>query len=106
MTSAIMVTVRPHWVSAWLLRPLGHPVVRVDGTEHAARWGRGCLVEVEPGEHVVAAGLRYRGSATLLGARDVHVRVGPDQTARLVARNGALNHQPFTLRPGPPAERR
>ncbi len=97
MPSSIVVTVRAHWFNAWFLRLLSRPVVLVDDAEHPVGWGEAKETIVAPGDHTVAAGVRYRGSGTLLGAQPVGVSVADGQSVRLVARNGLFNHQPFTL---------
>lgn len=108
MGASIVVTPRGHWVNGWFLRLLSRAVVRVDGVDHDARWGRPCRVQVAPGAHQVAVGARYRGTSSVLGVQEATIEVAEGQHAVLDARNGFVNHQPFTIAEraehrGPPA---
>lgn len=97
MSSSIVVTPRGHWFNGWFLRLMARAVVRVDGVDHDARWGRPCRIEVVAGRHRVAVGARYRGSSSVLGAEESTVEVAEGSSAVLDARNGFANHQPFTI---------
>jgi len=46
----MIVRPRTHWFNGWFLRLFARAVVRVDGVEHAARWGRQVAIEVGAGE--------------------------------------------------------
>ena len=98
MRATITVTPETHWLNGWFLRLFARPYVRVDDVEELASWGDPFRFPVAPGRHVVAVGVRYRGTKSLLGADGASVSVEPGQDLRLMARNGALNHQPFSVR--------
>lgn len=91
------MTVGAHWINSWFLRALTIPILTVDGTEHALPWRQPFRVAVEPGEHYVAVGIRYRGFAALLGQEPTTVQVAYDTTVRLTAKNGLLNSDPFRI---------
>ena len=95
MTSALELTVRAHWVNAWLLCSLSTPVVVVDGERHPVRWRQPVRVPVTAGKRSVAVGFRYRGTPWLLGARERSYVVPENGTLRLAAMNGPLNSEPF-----------
>lgn len=99
MNASIVVTPRTHWINGWFLRPFARPIVRLNGSDHEAQWGRPLHVGVTTGVHRVAVGARYRGSSTVLGLDEVEVQVLEDEQLELVAVNGALNHQPFVVSP-------
>lgn len=99
MPASLSVAVTPHWFNGWFLRLLAVPVVRVDGADQTVAWGRAATVNVVSGLHTVAAGARYRGTRSVLGLEPADVRVADGEHLRLAARNGPLNHQPFTVRP-------
>lgn len=97
MTSSITVVPRTHWVNGWFLRAFSRPIVLVNGTEHAARWGHPLEVAVSAGTHRVGVGARYRGAAGTLGVEESRIDVANGANLRAEARNGFFNHQPFTL---------
>lgn len=97
MAAQLILTVRPHPVSAWFLRPTAEPVVLVDGTEHRARWNKRHVLELAEGTYTVSAGLRYRGTKPVLGTKPLQVTLTDGRSTELVAVNGLLNHSPFTL---------
>jgi len=86
-----------HWVNGWFLRLCARAVVRIDGIEHAARWGQPVIVEVSVGDHCVAVGARYRGTRTVLGAVETQVAANSADQIFVSARNGFFNHQPFEV---------
>jgi hypothetical protein len=97
MAATLVVTADTHWFNGWFLRLFARTVVRVDGVEHPARWGRPVTIEVPAGEHRVAVGARYRGTAPLLGAVETPVAAKPGEQVLVHARNGFFNHQPFEV---------
>ena len=97
MQATMIVRPRTHWFNGWFLRLFARVVVRVDGVEYAARWGRQVTIEVGAGEHRLAVGAGYRGTRTLLGALDTRVGVSPAERIFVDARNGFFNHQPFAV---------
>jgi len=97
MGSSVTVTPRAHWMNAWFLRLLARPIVRFDGEEQEAAWGRPCRIETVPGSHRVAVGARYRGTARVLGIAELPLEVAPGQSVVAEARNGVFNHQPFVV---------
>lgn len=97
MQASLKITVRPFWLSAPFLRIFAGPFVLIDKTEHTARWGVPQTFSLPVGDHIVAAGIRYRGSKTLLGSFPVTVTLRSDRETTLEASNGLLNHTPFTL---------
>lgn len=97
MPSSPVITVRPHWISSTFLRVFAKPFVSVDGVEHPMQWGFPWKSVVEAGDHVVSAGIRYRGSESLMGQSPTTFTVGKDHETTLIARNGLLNHTPFSL---------
>lgn len=101
---SLRVVVRPHWVSAWMLVPFARPYVGVDGQDYACRWNRPLCVEVAAGRHVVAAFMRYRGVPTALGTGHLEVNVSPGCEVSIEARNGWMNHMPFSVSATQPAE--
>lgn len=103
MKSSVTVTPRAHWVNAWFLRPFARPVVRMDGNDHEARWGRPLRFEVAAGPHEIGVGARYRRSISVLGVAGTRIEIPPEQNVMVEARNGVLNHQPFVLRTAPSA---
>jgi len=97
MSATIIVQPDTHWLSGWFLRLCARAVVRVDGVEYAARWGRPVIIEVSAGDHRVAVGARYRGTRPVLGAVEARVSAMPAETVLVNARNGFFNHQPFVV---------
>ncbi|SJM68918.1 hypothetical protein [Gulosibacter sp. 10] len=98
----LAIVPRTHWLNGWFLRLFTRPVIRVDGAEASAAWGRPTEIEVEAGIRTVAVGARYRGTSAVLGAQETTVDADDGQRVRLEARNGFFNHQPFTVtRPAP-----
>lgn len=97
MSSSVVVTPRTHWFNGWFLRLFARPVVRFDGVDHAARWGRPLQIETAAGSHEVAVGARYRGTASILGVAESCIEVAEGQQVAAEARNGFFNHQPFTV---------
>lgn len=97
MTSSVTVTPRTHWVNGWFVRLFARPVVRLDGIDHEARWGRPLQVEATVGSHEVGVGARYRGTASILGVAGSHIEVPEGQHIAVEARNGFFNHQPFVV---------
>ena len=97
MQSTLSVVPWTHWINGWFLRVFARPAVLVDGTEHSGRWGRPTDVHVEPGLHAVAVGARYRGTTGLLGLDEAEVEVASGRRLLVVAKNGLVNHQPFTV---------
>lgn len=97
MPGRINVTMKPSWLSAWFLRLAARPFVCVDGREYPAKWGVDVGVDVAPGRHLIAGGIRYPGFSSLLGARDVEIDVADGSTTSFVARNGFVNSEPFYL---------
>ena len=97
MTPSLKVTVAPYWLSSIFLRAFANPFVLVDGVEHPAKWGIPWKGVVEAGDHVVGAGIRYRDSGGLLGVSSATFTIRNDRETALVARNGLLNHTPFTV---------
>ena len=95
MASALELTVRAHWLSAWLLYSLGTPVVVIDGERHPARWGRSVRVPVAAGKRSIAVGFRYRGTPWLLAGRERSYVVPEDGTLGLSAMKGPLVGEPF-----------
>ncbi|NQD39831.1 hypothetical protein [Glutamicibacter halophytocola] len=94
---SIKGTVEPYWLSSKFLRAFANPFVLVDGVEHLANWDIPWKGNVEAGDHVVGAGIRYRGSGGPLGVSSATVTIRNDREAALVARSGLLNHTPFTV---------
>ncbi|MET9326068.1 hypothetical protein [Tsukamurella sp. NPDC003166] len=97
MGSAIEVTVSAHWINSWFLRALTIPILTVDGTERALSWRQPFRLSVEPGQHRVAVGVRYRGFAAVLGQEPITAQVAAETTVRLRAKNGPLNSDPFRI---------
>lgn len=97
MSAHLVFTFRPHWLGAWFLRLAARPVVIVNDLEHTASWGAACTVELPAGHHMVAAGIRYRGTRPVLGTEDAQVLVAEGETRRLLTVNGVLNYQPFAI---------
>lgn len=97
MTPSLKVTVAPYWLSSIFLRAFANPFVLVDGVEHPATWGTPCKGIVEAGDHVVGTGIRYRGCGVVLGVSSATFTIRNDRETALVARNGLLNHTPFTV---------
>ncbi|NKY94490.1 hypothetical protein HGA00_14065 [Gordonia sputi] len=97
MGSAIEVTVDAHWINSWFVRAVALPVLTVDGAAHTLAWRQPFRIAAEPGEHRVAVGIRYRGFAAVLGQEPITVQVTADTTARLAAKNGPLNSDPFRI---------
>lgn len=97
-TGIIATTFRPNRVNGWFLRLFARPFAIVDGTRHAAGWLSPLRVTCEPGDHEVTVGVRYRGSSRDLGVTSLTVPLAAGEVISLVAVNGPLNHQPFTLR--------
>ncbi|MBM7767724.1 hypothetical protein [Glutamicibacter nicotianae] len=97
MPSSLVINVRPHWISSAFLRVFAKPFVSVDGVEHRAQWGVPWKSVVEAGDHVVSAGVRYRGSESLMGQSPTTFIVGENHETTLIARNGLLNHTPFSI---------
>lgn len=97
MQASLKITVRPFWLSAPFLRIFARPFVLIDKTEHTARWGIPQTFTLPEGDYVVAAGIRYRGSKTLLGASPVTFTLRRDRETSLEASNGLLNHTPFIV---------
>ena len=95
--ACLILTVSPHPVAVWFLRPAARPVVLVDGIEHPGAWGKPCTVQLVAGTHEVAAGLRYRGTRAVLGTTPIRVTLAEDETREMVAVNGIANHTPFTI---------
>lgn len=91
----LSVTMTPHWVNAGVLLPLARPFVRVDGTEHLARWKRPLVLSVEAGEHLVETLLRYKGFDMALGVGSLTIEVQPGVDLEVAAQNGWANHMPF-----------
>lgn len=97
MQSTLTIVPRTHWVNGWFLRLCAVPIIRVDGTEHRGRWGRGIVVTVDVGGHDVSVGARYLGTRSVLGAEVARIEVGAGEDVTVEARNGFLNHQPFVV---------
>lgn len=97
MAAAMIVQPDTHWFNGWFLRLCARAVVRVDGVEYAARWGRPMIIEVDTGDHRVAVGARYRGTRPLLGAIETRVSAMPAEHVFVNARNGFFNHHPFEV---------
>jgi hypothetical protein len=97
MAATLVVTPDTHWFNGWFLRLFARAVVRVDGVEHPARWGRPATIEVPAGHHRVAVGARYRGTRPLLGAVETPVAASEADRIFVDARNGFFNHQPFEV---------
>jgi hypothetical protein len=100
MAATLVVTPGTHWFNGWFLHLFARAVVRVDGVEHAARWGRPVTIEVPAGDHRVAVGARYRGTRPLLGTVETPVAAPEAERVYLRARNGFFNYQPFEVRTG------
>lgn len=97
MSSSVTVTPRTHWVNGWFLRLFARPVVRFDGVDHDARWGRPLQVKAAVGSHEVGVGARYRGWASVLGVAELRIEVAAEKHVAVEARNGFFNHQPFVV---------
>lgn len=96
MDAAIVITVKAYWIGRWFVHPLARAFVLIDGAERQVEWSTATRIAVEPGRHMVAAGIRYKGiRSTLLGARAVPAEVKLGKTVDLLAVNGVLNHEPF-----------
>jgi hypothetical protein len=95
--ATMIVQCNTHWINGWFLRLYARAVIRIDGVEYPARWGRPVAIEVGTGDHTVAVGARYRGTRSLLGAIDTRVFAKPGKPVFVNARNGFFNHQPFTI---------
>ena len=91
------MTADAHWINSWFVRAVALPILTVDGTEHPLAWRQPIRIAVAPGEHRVAVGIRYRGFAAVLGQEPITVQVAADMTARLAAKNGPLNSDPFRI---------
>jgi len=98
MNTFISVTPTPHWANGWFLRVFAAPVLLIDGVERSARWGHPSIVAVDPGDHRVSVGARYRGTRSALGAVDAVIGIPAGVTTGVTATNGILNHQPFVMR--------
>ncbi|WP_445528452.1 hypothetical protein [Streptomyces cyslabdanicus] len=89
-----VVTVQASPVAAWFHHLFTRPVIEIDGTEHAAKWGT-TDIAVTSGVHHVSVYFRYRGQsrARLAEAgRDVPTGDGGRRMsvhARLGPRNGS-----------------
>lgn len=97
MSATMIVQPDTHWFNGWFLRLCARAVVRVDGVEYAAHWGRLVIIEVGAGDHRVAVGARYRGTRPLLGAVEARVSAKPAETVLANARNGFFNYPPFEV---------
>ncbi|MCT2176970.1 hypothetical protein M3F63_04700 [Brachybacterium muris] len=97
MSSTLVIVPRGHWMNAWFLGLCAVPVISVDGQERTGRWGMPTEITVEPGTRTVAVGAHYRGTRPVLGAQDTTIEVGPGQQLTVEARNGLVNHEPFTV---------
>ena len=80
------------------LRVFAVPFVLVDGTEHRTDWSRSLHLVVPPGQRLIGAGIRYRGIRRLLGYRPTIVEAPPGAEVRVIAQNGLLNSEPFSVR--------
>ena len=99
MTAEIVVTVRANWLTWVLLRWAARAIVVIDDAETVVPWAQARTFAVEPGEHAVSAGVRYRGFNQLLGQDPVRVTVTAGQRVELIARNGLMNNEPFYIKP-------
>lgn len=95
--ASLKIIVRSHWLSSMFLRIFARPVVLIDGTEYLANWGVPWTGNVEAGDHIVGAGIRYRGTSGVLGVSLRTVTLSNHRETVLSARNGVLNHSPFHL---------
>src|SRR5690242_19442254 len=91
-TARLRLVARPHWVNGWVLRLAARPYVKVDGQEHSMRWGRGLVLPISAGDHLVETFIRYRGSRVNLGLGRLVVAAAPGDDIHLHARNGWANH--------------
>ncbi|PZF66478.1 hypothetical protein DEI81_02460 [Curtobacterium sp. MCBD17_013] len=97
MDARVEMGVHASWVNGWFLRVASRAFLRVDGAEILLSWTHPTGVAVEPGQHEIAVGVRYRGFSRLLGARTCLVSVEPGQTLQLRAHNGPLNSDSFNI---------
>lgn len=108
MDTQLQLKVTGHWISNWFLRIFATPVALIDGQAHTLRWGEFSTLPVVPGRVEVGVGVRY-GNREVLGSmtplETAHLDIAPGQTRRFEARNGVLNHSPFSIYEAGPAVR-
>lgn len=93
--SSVTVTVKGHWISAWIMYPFARPYVVINGVETKVRWGRPQTFAIASSDVHLGAGIRYFNRGPLFG-HEPRALESPDvRTGAFVLRNGFWNHQPF-----------
>lgn len=95
MSSNLTLTLRAHWLNAWFVYLATRPVLTINGIEQTIKWNTPHKALLPAGVHTVSAGLRYRGSKSVLGVSSLSVVMRDPEPKELLAKIGWANHTPF-----------